>query len=274
MPDFFVYIIIALLIGISSGILSGIFGVGGATITLPFMRLFLGVPGKIAIGTALPTVIPTAISGFIVHYKKGLVRTKIGLICGLSGSLSAFFGAWCTKFFEGNVLMIFTSVFIFITAVRFILENIKTAKRKNTNLLDDKTKGGERGKIARKENVKFLRIFSIGFMTGFLSGFLGIGGGSVLVPAFVIFLGISMHEAVATSLLSIILMAIPGSIEHVLLNNTNIYLFAVITVGAILGSQIGARLSIKTKERLLAYLFSAFLISMSLWLGISEFLNF
>lgn len=83
-----------------------------------------------------------------------------------------------------------------------------------------------------------------------------------------------MHEAVATSLVSIILMAIPGSIEHVLLNNTNIYLFAVITVGAILGSQIGARLSIKAKERLLAYLFSVFLISMSLWLGISEFLNF
>lgn len=273
MPDYILYIVIALLIGVSSGILSGIFGVGGAIITIPFMRLILGVPGKMAIGTALPTVIPTAISGVMVHYKKGLVRTKIGIICGLSGSLSALLGAWCTNFVEGNILMIFTSLFIFVTAVRFILENIKTGKPKNTNSIDDRIINDTDGEIEKKENVRLSRIFLIGFMTGFLSGFLGIGGGSIIVPAFVIFLGISMHEAVATSLLSIILIAIPGSIEHLLLNNTNIYLFAVITIGAILGSQIGARFSVKTKERSLIYLFSTFLIAMSLWLGISEFLN-
>jgi len=270
MPDFFVYILIAFLIGISSGFLSGIFGVGGATLTIPFMRLLLGIPGKTAIGTALPTVIPTAISGVIVHYKKGLVRTKIGVICGLSGSLSAFFGAWCTRFFEGDVMMIFTSLFIFITALRFIFENIKTNKPKNINSLDDKTKNRD---IEQKKDIKILHVFLIGFMTGFLSGFLGIGGGSILVPAFVIFLGISMHEAVATSLLTITLMAIPGSIEHFLLGNTSLFLFILITIGAILGSQIGARLSIKTKERVLVYLFSIFLIFVSLWLGISEILN-
>lgn len=264
MPDFFLYIIIALLIGIFSGIVSGIFGVGGATITIPFMRLFLGIPGKTVIGTALPIVIPTSISAIMVYYKKGLVRTDIGLICGLSGSLSAFFGAWCTNFFEGSTLMIFTSFFIFIIALRFIFENIRRDKHNIIDFLKDKTKA----------DVKFLRIFIIGFVTGFLSGFLGMGGGFILVPAFVIFLGISMHEAAATSLLSMILLAIPGSIEHVLLGNTDLYLFAIITLGAILGSQIGARLSVKAKERVLIYLFSFYLIAMSFWLGISEFLNF
>jgi len=228
-----------LLIGIFSGISSGIFGVGGATITIPFMRLFLGIPGKTVIGTALPIVIPTAISAIMVYYKKGLVRTDIGLICGLSGSLSAFFGAWCTNFFEGSTLMIFTSFFIFIIALRFIFENIRRDKHNIIDFLKDKTKA----------DVKFLRIFIIGLVTGFLSGFLGIGGGSILVPAFVIFLGISMHEGAA---------AIPGSIEHVLLGNTDPYLFAIITLGAILGSQIGARISVKAEERVLIYSFSFF----------------
>ena len=253
-------LIISIAIGLAAGVLSGMFGVGGSTITTPFMRLFLNALGKIPVGTPLPIVIPTAISGAIVHYKEGMVRLKEGLACGLIGSFPGVIGAWLTKFFSGPQMMIMTSIFIILVAARFAYEGRGSKENEYQEKIDKKN-----------EKITWPRIILIGFIVGLASGFLGVGGGPVLIPAFVIILGINMHEAVATSLLSISIIAIPGSIAHYLLGNVDISLLIPIAIAAIIGAQIGARCSTKTQERRLRIGFTIFLLAIAIWLGVSEF---
>jgi hypothetical protein len=243
-------ILISVAIGLAAGALSGMFGVGGSTIATPFMRLFLGVPGMIAVGTPLPIAIPTAISGTVAHYRRGMVRMKTGIACGLIGSTTAVLGAETTELLGGWAMMIITSVFIFLIAVRFAYG------------------GGQ--KARREEMVTWPRIAFTGLTAGFVSGFLGVGGGSILVPAFFIILGLNMHEAVATSLLAISIMAIPGSIAHYLLGNVDVELLIPITVAAVIGAQIGANFSTKTQEIWLRRGFVIFLMVIAVWLGVSE----
>jgi len=251
--------LISIVIGLAAGALSGMFGVGGSILTTPFMRLFLGVPGMIAVGTPLPVVIPTAISGTTVHYRNGMVRVKLGVACGAIGSFTAVVGARTTSLFSGQVMMIITAAFIFLVAIRFAYEEGRR----------DRGEVGDEGK-RREEKITWYRIAFTGLAAGFVSGFLGVGGGAFLVPAFVIILGISMHEAVATSLLSISIMAIPGSIEHYLMGNVDISLMVPIAIAAIIGAQIGARFSAKTQERKLRAGFAIFLVVMAIWLGMWE----
>jgi hypothetical protein len=112
----------------------------------------------------------------------------------------------------------------------------------------------------------------IGLGAGFISGFLGIEGGVVLVPLFVILLGLEMHEAIGTSLVAISLYAIPGSIEHYLLGHLDISLLIPIAIGCILGAQLGARFAMLTKERKLKTGFVVFLVVVAIYLALYEWI--
>ena len=252
-------------IGLIAGVLSGMFGIGGSIITTPFMRIVLGVEGHIAVGTPLPIVIPTAISGVIAYHKKGMIRTREGLVCGAAGSFTGVIGAWLTQFFSGSAMMIITAIFIMLMAGRFALES------RNGSGADQKDKNKKDG--SRRVKTIWPRVVLTGIMAGFVSGFLGIGGGAILVPALVIVCGFGMHEAVATSLLAISIMAIPGSIEHYLIGNIDVSLLIPIAISAIIGAQIGARFSARTQEKRLRAAFTIFLVAIALYLGISELLG-
>lgn len=241
-------------IGLAAGVLAGLFGIGGALLTTPAMRCLLGVPGLIALGTPLPIVIPTALSGGLVYYGRKSLRLRIALICGASGSLSALLGAWITDPLGGEAMMYITSGFIFLIALRFAFGKEKKVK-------------------SAGEKVQALpQLILIGLVGGFLSGFLGVGGGVILVPLFVILLGLEMHEAIGTSLAAISIYAIPGSIEHYLLGHIDLGLLIPIAAGCIVGAQLGARFAMLTKERKLKIGFAVFLVAVALYLGIYEYL--
>jgi hypothetical protein len=118
-------LILCSLIGLAAGILAGMFGIGGAVLTTPAMRCLLGVPGLIALGTPLPIVIPTAISGGLVFYKKKKLKLRIALICGASGSFSTLVGAWVTDLLGGELMMYITSGFIFWLLLDLLLKKKK-----------------------------------------------------------------------------------------------------------------------------------------------------
>jgi hypothetical protein len=246
-------LILCSLIGLAAGILAGMFGIGGAVLTTPAMRCLLGVPGLIALGTPLPIVIPTAISGGLVFYKKKKLKLRIALICGAFGSLSSLPGAWITDWLGGEVMTYLTSLFIFLIALRFAFE-----------------KEGKVESAKKAQSISLLILIGLG--AGFLSGFLGIGGGVVLVPLFVILLGLEMHEAIGTSLVAISLYAIPGSIEHYLLGHIDIRLLIPIAIGCIIGAQLGARLAILTRERKLKTGFALFLVVVAFYLALYEWI--
>jgi uncharacterized membrane protein YfcA len=79
----------------------------------------------IALGTPLPIVIPTAISGGLVFYKKKKLKLRIALICGASGSFSTLVGAWVTDLLGGELMMYITSGFIFWLLLDLLLKKKK-----------------------------------------------------------------------------------------------------------------------------------------------------
>jgi hypothetical protein len=110
----------------------------------------------------------------------------------------------------------------------------------------------------------------IGLVAGSISGFLGVGGGIVLVPALTLLLGFSMHDAIGTSLLAMAIYSVPGSAGHFLLGHVDVGLLVPIAMGSIAGAQIGARFTVKTGERKLRLLFSAFLFLVAIFMAVFE----
>ena len=90
-------IVIASIIGLVSGITSGLFGVGGGIIMVPAMMFFLGMDIKLAVGTSLAVIIPTAIMGSFKHFQLGNVDWRIALMLAPTAIIGSYGGAWLTK---------------------------------------------------------------------------------------------------------------------------------------------------------------------------------
>ena len=110
----------------------------------------------------------------------------------------------------------------------------------------------------------------IGLVAGFVSGLLGIGGGLIMVPLLVGWLGMPLKRALGTSLLTIVALVIPGTIVHAALGHIDWAIFAVVTLGAVPGARIGARIALGTKERTLRLLVGSFLLVVALAYGTTE----
>ena len=100
----------------------------------------------------------------------------------------------------------------------------------------------------------------IGLAAGFVSGLLGIGGGLIMVPLMVGWLGMPLKVALGTSLLTIVALVIPGTVVHVMLGHIDWAICLVLTLGAVPGARIGASLALDTKERTLRLMVGSFLL--------------
>lgn len=248
---YFCYIILGILIGFASGM----FGIGGSLVTTPILSM-LSVPDLIAIASPLPVTIPTAISGVIAYQKKKMIRRKVALYSIISGLPATIIGAWATKFVNSKILLFLTGIFLIITGIRLI--------KKEKSLL-----------------VRCLKVIPepiltaiIGIVAGFLSGFLAIGGGLVLVPAFILMLGLTMQESAATSLLCVAFFAVPGTIVHWKLGHINWMLVISLSLGVIPAGFLGAKLALKISSIQLRTAFSIFLILFGIYFTFKQFYAF
>ena len=116
--------------------------------------------------------------------------------------------------------------------------------------------------------VSMLRAVGFVAFAGLAAGFLGIGGGIIVVPVFAAVLGVTMHVSVATSLSAMIFTAPGGSSGHLTLGSVIPEMSLLLAVGVIAGSQVGARLAYQTKKRTLERLFRAVMLFMGLWIAL------
>lgn len=252
MPQF----LLAVCVGLAAGILSGAFGVGGGVVTTPAIRLLLGEPALIAVGTPLPVIIPTAIVGSISYARRGLADVRAGVVIGLWGAAASVLGAYLSDLAGGSVVMIVTAALILYLAIDMILHGGK----QRTDRLEDPADAPARpwGKAV------------LGVVTGLYSGFLGLGGGFILVPMLVRFGGYPIKKAIGTSLTTIAILAIPGSITHWSLGHVNVELAMLLAIGVIPGVLIGAKLTSVASEKRVRYGFSALLLFVGTVLAFNE----
>jgi uncharacterized membrane protein YfcA len=187
--------------GLLTGFASGLLGVGGAFIMVPvqfWMLKWMGVDPTIAIrvsfGTSLLVILPTAITSSITHHQKGAVDWKAAVILGLTGASVAFLGGYVASRVPGSFLTtFFGSVGIFLS-IRMLT--------KKTNDVS--------GSFADSIGALILS----GAIFGFISGVIGVGGGGLLIPVMISFMGFGVHEAVGTASAFMIFTALGGSISY------------------------------------------------------------
>lgn len=255
-------LIFAALLGVFIGLLSGLLGVGGGTIMVPMYRLAFGMSALASTATSLFTIIPTSISGIITHVRNKSCVPKLGIAMGLGGACTSPLGVWLASQSPSWAIMVAAAIVIAYSSFTMLRKAMKAPKGNQELTASIESDGRQAPAIPTKPTISKRQLvegFAIGLVTGVASGYVGLGGGFLMVPLMVSWIGLPMKLSSGTSLIGIVLLAIPGAIEQGLLGNID-YLVGIATaVGTVPGAFIGARLITRVPERTLRILFSIFL---------------
>ena len=301
--DIFTSLVIPALVGIGIGILSGMLGIGGGTVLVPIFRLAFGMSPIMSTATSLFTIIPTSVSGAVSHIRHKTCVPSLGLAAGLGGACTSPIGVWLATISPAWMVMRAAALIIGYSAVNMLRKAWKM-KPARAGVVAPAAPAGEppveaaveqagdaaanddaapevpagessvaadTGKAFPKLTRKQLAIgAAIGLGAGLASGYVGVGGGFIMVPLMLSLVGISMKQASGTSLIAVMLLAIPGTIEQGLLGNIDYMAGIAVAVGSIPGAVIGARLVRLVPERTLRFIFGGFLIVAAVVLVLNE----
>ena len=235
--------VLTVVLGVATGALSGMFGVGGAVLSTPGIRL-LGASALVAVGTTLPSIIPSAAAGTARYAREGLIDWRAVRFTAPIGMATAVVGSLLVREVpgEGGLLMLATAALLGLSAYRMV-------RAPDADDLTAETHGAPRP----------LRFALVGSLAGLLSGLLGIGGGIVMVPGFVQVAGMGVKRSIATSLVCVGIFAVPGTVTHALLDNIDWRFAVLLAAGVVPGARLGAALTVRAADRRLRLTVGAFL---------------
>jgi len=268
-----VHIITLLGTGVGVGFASGLLGMGGSFIMIPVqyalftnMGMSTDIAMKLAFGTSLLVVLPTAASGAWRHNKKGAVRWKAAIIMGLCGLVAAFGGATLATHLKGTVLKIIFGVVVLAGGIWMLIRR--------------PLENGQEPK-----NNPWLWI-AWAIPIGLVTGITGLGGGIVAVPVMVLALKFKMHNAIATSLAMIIFTSTGGVIGYIInglgipnlpaysIGYVNLLRWLLLAVTSIGMAQVGAMTAYRLPAKQLRWMFIAVMFYIGLrMLGVFEWLG-
>lgn len=242
----------ALIGAISIGLSLGLLGSGGSILTVPVLLYLFDQPERLAIASSLAIVGLIALAGALPYIKKRQTNWRCVLFFGLPGMAGTYGGAYLSQFVAPTIQLI-TFAGVMLLASYFMLKN------KNTN--------GEKQSKDRSD----LTVTLDGLLVGVLTGFVGVGGGFLIVPALVLLARLPMHHAIGTSLVIIFLKSATGFYKYLdILTMENIELdwqvIGLVTLLGVIGSLSGNYISGKISQKKLKKGFAYFLIPMAIFI--------
>lgn len=278
------WIWLLLLLGFIIGILSGFFGVGGCFILTPLLNI-LGLPMAFAVGTGLFFAVIVSLLGGIKHYLAGNALVKISIIMGLFSFFGIQFSQPLVLYLDRVNLADFYIRLLYIVLL-FTL-GFLTLKKKtvySSKISQDKVGFNSIGLITKFRSLpprisvgsdslplSIWPIIVIALLVGLLQGFLGVGGGFILVPVLIVFLNIKPHLAIGTSLVTIVLSSIYASFLYFLAGKVLLLISLCLGLGSILGVNFGVKATSNINEDKLKKLYSFFLIFTSFGIILKSF---
>lgn len=300
--DVFAAFIAPALAGVFVGVMSGLLGVGGGTIMVPIFRLAFGMSPLASTATSLFAIIPTSISGVVAHARAKTCVPKLGLALGAGGAVMSPMGVWLASVSPGWLVICVAAIVIGFSAFKMFKKAVKCAPAPRAGRAGGNVQAASAKAVsaqaAGSSNVasasqgaasayssgpkpvpdqphlsrkQYLQGACIGLIAGLASGYVGVGGGFIMVPLMLAVLDIPMSLASGTSLIAIMILAIPGVIEQGLLGNIEYLAGIAIVVGSIPGALVGARLVRMVPERQLRFIFGGFLLVAAVMLMLNEF---
>jgi uncharacterized membrane protein YfcA len=229
-------------IGLLAGLLSGLFGVGGGTVIVPFLVLLLRFDQRLAAGTSLAAIVPTAAVGVISYAVHGSVAWIPALLLAAGAVVGAQIGTWLLPRLSLTVLRwAFVGFLVAVVVSLFVVIPSRDAELTLTVLSG-------------------AALVVLGVVTGILSGLIGVGGGIIVVPALMLLFGTSDLVAKGTSLLMMIPTAVSGTIGNVRRRNVDLVAAAIVGVAACTTTALGAWAAVLLDPFVANALFAVYLV--------------
>ncbi len=217
-------ILLAVLLGGLIGLSLGMLGGGGSILTVPALVYALGQDPHTAVSASLVIVGLNAATGAWFHRRAGHVRLKDAGVFGGVGLLAAFAGARLSKLLPDAVLLVLFAVLMLAVATLML-------------------RGGVAQRTDNAPPSVWWKVLIGGVSVGFLTGFLGVGGGFLIVPALVLLLGMNMRDAVGSSLVVIALNSAAGVLGHLGDQAVSWQIIGMLLAGGLPGLLLGTRLA-------------------------------
>ncbi|MCM3125682.1 sulfite exporter TauE/SafE family protein [Mesobacillus sp. AQ2] len=219
-----------LLLGGLISVMSGFFGVGGGFILTPIL-LLIGFSPLEAITTSLFFTVGTSMSGIAAHIRMKNILWKEGLIMGLSGIVATQLARPIVYALEARGWDDIVIPFLYIVLLAyFAIKMIRQGKKKD-------------GENPAPAHFSVPKLLAVGFVGGFVSASLGVGGGFIIVPLIITSLGFNPKKAVGTSLFAVLLIVSVGFISYAVNTQIDYFIGLMLIAGALVGAQFGARMT-------------------------------
>lgn len=273
-------------LGLLTGILSGLFGVGGGFLTTPLL-IFYGVPPTVAAASASTQVTGASVSGVLAHSKRKGVDYKLGGVTVVGGIFGAGIGAILFRFLEsiGQIDVVINVLYVIMLGTIGSL----MAKEAYETIWPSEKKGIK--KVPKRRHHPFVtalplrwRFYSsglyisplapliLGVFVGILTMLMGVGGGFIMVPAMLYILGMSAGVVVGTSLFNILFVTMATTMMHALTTQAvDIVLAAFLLIGSVTGAQMGTQIAQKVKPEWLRLMLAVIvlIVALRMFLGLT-----
>ena len=253
--------ILAVLVGSLVGLSLGITGSGGSLIAIPLLVYGLGTSVQEAVSLSLALVAAAACIGAIESFQSGLVKVKAALLLSGTGMIGGWVGSLIHRLVREEATLLLFGLLMIVAAGQMWWR---------TTLREDPE---ERSICADLfPRTCWVKVSGIGLVVGLLTGFFGVGGGFVIVPALTLLLGFPMRVAVGTSLFIITLIALTGVAAYARLAPMDLRILSFLIAGAAMGMLAGRQVSRALSPKLLtrafavvAWAVAVILIGHNLW---------
>jgi len=269
-------------LGGMTGVLSGLFGVGGGFLTTPLL-IFYGIPPTVAAASASTQVTGASVTGVLAHGGRGGVDYRMGMVMVAGGVIGSGFGALLFRFFRsiGQIDVVISALYVILLGTIGLLmarESVQTlrgkgnaqaARRRHHPLVASLPM---RWRFYRSGlYISPLAPLVVGIAVGILTMLMGVGGGFILVPAMLYILGMSANVVVGTSLYNILFVTMATTMMHSLTTKAvDIVLVFLLLVGSVTGAQFGSQLAVKAKPEILRLILAAIvlMVAFRMFLGL------
>lgn len=233
-------------IGLAAGVIGGGLGVGGGIILVPLL-LAVGLGRHRAHATSLSAIILISTTGVISFGLAGEIAVGLGVAIGVGGVVGSIVGASVMHRLSPRFLSVVFGLVLFVAGVRLIMSS-------------DPLAGS--GDLSGAAQLGLALV--IGLLAGFFAGLAGIGGGVVIVPSSVFFLGLDQHAAQGTSLLAIVFTAVAGTVVNVRNGHVRPVEGLIVGAGGVVGSLIGTQIALLIEGRTLSLIFGCLVLLIAL----------
>ena len=230
-------VLVCLLAGLGAGLGTGLAGISAAAVISPMLIAFLDIPAYQAVGIALASdVLASGVSAW-TYYRNGNLDMRNGLIMMLTVLVFTLVGSWVSSLIPSQTMGGFSTVMTLLLGIKFLVRPVMTTRQAMASV--------SAGKRAVQSII-------CGMMIGFICGFVGAGGGMMMLLVLTSVLGYELKTAVGTSVFIMAFTALTGAASHFAIDGAPDPLVLLpCVVFTLLFAQLGARLANRsTPERL------------------------